>query len=52
VRKGFVTWLCFQRRADLAEKYENLSEMVTETWFKQRVFLALKHGVQQSKTES
>jgi len=45
-------WLSFCKRDSLLEKYERISDIVTETWFKQRVFLGLKHACQQQKAET
>ena len=45
-RKAFVTWLSTMRHQDMIMKQEMLTEMVTETTYKQRVFLAFKHAVQ------
>ena len=44
-------WISFCKRDSLLEKYEKLSDVVSETWFKQRVFLALKHGCNQQLNE-
>jgi len=35
----------------MQRKQEVLSQMITETTFKQRVFLAFKHAVQQERQE-
>lgn len=36
----------------MQKQYETLSTIVTETWFKQRVFLGFKHAVQQERIEA
>lgn len=51
LRRAFVYWICFVKRDNLLKRYETLSDIVTTTWFKQRVFLALKHACQQQKVE-
>ncbi len=48
LRVGFVRWLGTTKRAALEERYENMSELVTNLWFKQRVFLALRHAALES----
>ena len=50
-RKAFVTWLSTMKQQDMRDRQDVLADMVTETTYKQRVFLALKHAVQQSKAE-
>lgn len=35
----------------MLERYERISDIVTDTWFKQRVFLGLKHACQQQSAE-
>jgi len=50
-RNAFVRWLGFSKKQALEEKYEEMSEAVTTLWFKQRVFLALKHATLEQKTE-
>ena len=52
LRGGFVRWLGFTKKQALEERYENMSELITNLWFKQRVFLALRHAALESKTES
>lgn len=44
LRRAYVLWLSFCKRDSLLERYEKISDIVTETWFKQRVFLGLKHA--------
>lgn len=51
LRRAYVLWLSFVKRENLNKRYETLSEIVTTTWFKQRVFLGLKHACQQQKVE-
>ena len=46
-RKAFVRWIAAIRNMDMQVKHEALSQIITETTFKQRVFLALKHACQQ-----
>lgn len=43
-RRAFVKWIASIRSQDMQAKHDMLSQMVTETTFKQRVFLALKHA--------
>jgi hypothetical protein len=52
LRKGFVQWLGHVKKEQISERYDNLSELVTNLWFKQRVFLGLRHACLQSKSES
>lgn len=52
LRMGFVRWLGFTKKLGLEERYENMSELITNLWFKQRVFLALRHAALESKTEN
>jgi len=51
-RNAFVRWLAHCRKDQLEEKYDNMCELVTNLWFKQRVFLALRHAALESKTEN
>lgn len=51
-RKAFVMWLGCTKKAGLDERYEKMSELVTNLWFKQRVFLALRQAALESKTEN
>ena len=44
-------WLAHCKRQQLEEKYEHMSELVTNMWFKQKVFLAMKLAVMNSKAE-
>ena len=36
----------------MEERYDKMSELVTNLWFKQRVFLGLKQACLESKTEN
>lgn len=42
MRRGFITWLASTKKQGQEERYEKMSELVTNQWFKQRVFLALR----------
>ena len=50
-RRAFVKWIAAIRSQDMQVKHDMLSQMITETTFKQRVFLALKHACQQQAQE-
>jgi len=50
-RKAFVQWIAAIKQEDMRQKYEMLSQIVTVTSFKQRIFLAFKHAVQQERQE-
>jgi len=52
LRKGFVRWMTFASQEDKAEKFEHLSNIITDTWYKQRVFLALKYAIHMEKTNT
>lgn len=41
-RRAFVNWLAFSKKQSLEERYEHMSELITQMWFKQKIFLALK----------
>ena len=45
-------WLAFCKRQALLDRYDCLSDVVSTTWFKQRVFLALKHACFVQKAET
>ena len=45
-------WIGFAKKRGLEDRYEKMSELVTNMWFKQRVFLALRHATLESKTEN
>jgi len=45
-RRAFVKWIANIRSQEMQRKHELLSQIITETTFKQRVFLAFKHAVQ------
>ena len=34
IRRAYVLWLSFCKRDQLLERYERMSDIVTETWFK------------------
>lgn len=51
-RTGFVTWLAVTKKAGLEERHDKMSELVTNLWFKQRVFLGLRQAALESKTET
>lgn len=42
MRQGFVNWLGFTKKKGLEQRYDQMSELVTNLWFKQRVFLGLR----------
>jgi hypothetical protein len=46
-----MTWVMHSRRESEKERYEMLHKMFTETRFKQKVFLALKEGIEVEKDE-
>lgn len=50
-RKAFLKWIALIKSERHQAQLQTLSEIVTDTTFKQRVFLALKQAVQQSKNE-
>ena len=52
LRNGFVRWLAVTKKQGLDERYEKMSELVTNLWFKQRVFLALRQAALESKSEA
>lgn len=52
LRNGFVAWLADTKKKGLEERYENMSDLMTNLWFKQRVFLGLKQACLESKTEN
>ena len=33
-RKGFVKWLAFTKKTGLDERYDKMSDLVTNLWFK------------------
>ncbi|CDW85127.1 UNKNOWN [Stylonychia lemnae] len=52
VRQGFVRWLAITKKAQLEERYDKMSNLVTSLWFKQRVFLGLRQACMEQKTDS
>lgn len=50
-RQAFVTWLAHCKRQALEERYEHMSELITDMWFKQKVFLAMKLAVMNAQAE-
>lgn len=50
-RRAFVMWLSFSKRKELLQKYDILNEIVTQTMFKQKCFLALKHACNEQRAE-
>ena len=52
MRSGFVLWLAHTKKMALQDKYQTMSDMMTNLWFKQRVFLALRQACLESKTEN
>ena len=50
-RRAFVKWITALRQEDMQKKQDLMTHIVTETTFKQRVFLAFKHAVQQERQE-
>jgi len=46
-----VRWIALVKAEQISKRYENMSALVSEVSFKQRVFLALKHACLQSRTE-
>ncbi len=51
-REGFVKWLAHAKKAQLEDKYDKMSDLVTTLWFKQRVFLGLRQACMESKCEN
>ena len=50
-RRAFVMWLAHCKRQTLEERYDHMSHLITQMWFKQKVFLALKLAVMNSQAE-
>lgn len=50
-RQGFVMWLAHTKRQGLEDRYDNMSELITKMWFKQKVFLAMKLAVLNSQSD-
>jgi nuclear transport factor 2 (NTF2) superfamily protein len=50
-RHAYVKWLATVKGEQMSVRYENLSTLVTEMSYKQRVFLALRHACQQQRSE-
>ena len=50
-RAAFVSWLALVKSEQQQKRQENLSYMITELSFKQRIFLSLKHACLKSKVE-
>ena len=48
-RRAFGRWIAAIRNEDMKQKQELLSQIVTETTYKQRVFLAFKHAMRQER---
>lgn len=44
-------WLAYTKRQALEDRYEHMSELVTNMWFKQKVFLSMKLAVMNSQAE-
>lgn len=42
LRSNFVKWLAYTKKIALNNKYDKMTELVTDLWFKQRVFLGLR----------
>ena len=51
-RRAFVRWLALTKKQQMEERYDTMSELVTNLWFKQRVFLGLRQAALESKTET
>jgi len=52
IRSSFVRWLGIVKKQQMDERYDSLSDLVTNLWFKQRVFLALRQATLESKSEN
>jgi len=50
-RQAFVMWLAHAKRQALEDRYEHMSELVTNMWFKQKVFLAMKLAVMNAQAD-
>ena len=44
-------WLAHAKRQDLEDRYDNMSDLITKMWFKQKVFLAMKLAVLNAQSE-
>jgi len=51
-RQAFVMWLAHTKRQALEDRYDNMSELITTMWFKQKVFLAMKLAVMNSQADN
>lgn len=52
VRRAFVMWLAHSKRQALEERYDNMNHLITQMWFKQKVFLAFKLAVMNAQAEN
>jgi hypothetical protein len=50
-RQAFVMWLAHTKRQGLEDRYDKMSGLITDMWFKQKVFLAMKLAVLNSQSE-
>ena len=48
LRKAFIMWLAHSKRQTLEDRYDTMSELITKMWYKQKVFLSMKHAVMNS----
>lgn len=52
VRSAFVMWLAHSKRQALEERYEKMNHLITQMWFKQKVFLAFKLAVMNAQADN
>ena len=45
-------WLAHTKRQGLEERYDKMSDLITDMWFKQKVFLAMKLAVMNSQADA
>lgn len=52
LRGSFVKWLAHSKKGQMDEKYDKMSGLVTDLWFKQRVFLSLRQACMEQRIEN
>lgn len=52
IRHAFVRWLADTKKGQMEDKYGKMSSLVTDLWFKQKVFLGLKQACMEQKIEN
>ena len=50
-RRAFVYWLGFAKKERLTERCEKMNELVTNMWFKQKVFLSMKLAIMEQQAQ-